>query len=121
MNQFLKEPINKPSDLRSNILLIFGVLVLGLVLAICCETALADEPSDGLTQKTVTLSVENMTCNMCPYTVRKSLEQVSGVKAAKVDFDSKTATVTFNPGQVGVSKLTEATTNAGYPATQIKQ
>ena len=46
------------------------------------------------TPKTVTLAVQNMTCELCPITVKKSLEKVPGVSAVKVDFDRKTATVT---------------------------
>lgn len=44
--------------------------------------------------ETVTLDVQNMTCPVCPITVRKSLEKVSGVNGVKIDFDQKTATAT---------------------------
>lgn len=47
------------------------------------------------TPKTVTLAVQNMTCELCPITVKKSLEKVPGVSAVKVDFDRKTAIVTY--------------------------
>lgn len=67
--------------------------------------------------KTVTLAIENMTCAACPITVRKSLEKVSGVSKVKVDFDTKTATVTFDPAKTDVEALTRATTEAGYPST----
>lgn len=67
--------------------------------------------------KTVTLDVTNMTCEVCPITVRKSLEKVSGVSAVKVDFDRKTATVTYDPDQARPEALSKATTNAGYPST----
>lgn len=67
--------------------------------------------------KTVTLDVKNMTCAACPITVRKSLEKVSGVSKVKVDFDTKTATVTFDPAKTDVEALTRATTEAGYPST----
>ncbi|MGH8333013.1 MAG: mercury resistance system periplasmic binding protein MerP [Pseudomonas fluorescens] len=67
--------------------------------------------------KTVTLDVKNMTCELCPITVRKSLEQVSGVQSAKVDFDKKTVTVTFDPDKAQPDALIKATTNAGYPST----
>jgi mercuric ion binding protein len=67
--------------------------------------------------KTVTLDVKNMTCELCPITVKKSLEKVSGVSAVKVDFDKKTATVTFDPDKAQPEALTQATTNAGYPST----
>ena len=66
--------------------------------------------------KTVTLSVENMSCATCPITVRKALEKVPGVTKAKVDFDTKTATVTFDPAKAKVEDLTRATTDAGYPS-----
>jgi mercuric ion binding protein len=46
------------------------------------------------TPQTVTLDVQNMTCELCPITVKKSQEKGSGVSAVKVDFDKKTATIT---------------------------
>lgn len=68
------------------------------------------------TAKTITLSVQNMTCELCPFTVKKSLEKVSGVSAVKVDFDKKTATVTYDADKAQLEALTKATTNAGYPS-----
>jgi mercuric ion binding protein len=47
--------------------------------------------------KTVTLDVQNMTCSLCPITVKKSLEKVSGVTAVQVNFDKKTATCGKGP------------------------
>ncbi len=66
--------------------------------------------------KTVTLAVQNMTCELCPVTVKKSLEKVAGVSAVQVDFDKKTATVTYDPDKARPEALTTATTNAGYPS-----
>ena len=80
------------------------------VLAALPLAALAAAP------RTVTLDVKNMTCALCPITVKKSLEKVSGVSAVKVDFDKKTATVTYDPDKAQPEALTEATTNAGYPS-----
>lgn len=72
--------------------------------------------------KTVTLDVQNMTCSLCPVTVKKSLEKVSGVSAVKVDFNKKTATITDDPDKAKAEALTNATTNAGYPsAVQSKE
>lgn len=70
--------------------------------------------------KVVTLDVDNMTCALCPYTVKKSLTKVSGVEKAEVDYDSKTAVVTFDPSRTNVAALTEATNNIGYPS-KLKQ
>jgi len=33
-----------------------------------------------------------------------------------VDFDKKTATVTFDPDKASSAKLTQATTDAGFPS-----
>ncbi|MES1944494.1 Periplasmic mercury ion-binding protein [Salinisphaera sp. PC39] len=71
-------------------------------------------------EETVTLTVDNMTCAMCPITVRKALERVEGVQSAQVDFESKTATVIYDPEVATVSDLTEATTDAGYPSQRKK-
>ena len=70
--------------------------------------------------KTVTLDVKNMTCAVCPITVKKSLEKVSGVSAVKVDFGKKTAVVTYAPDKTKPEGLTRATTDAGYPSTMRK-
>lgn len=69
------------------------------------------------TPKTVTLDVKNMTCAVCPITVKKSLEKVPGVTAVKVDFAKKTAVVTYDPDKTKLGALTRATMNAGYPST----
>ena len=50
----------------------------------------------GAAEKMVTLAVENMTCALCPLTVRKSLEVVEGVQTVKVSFADKTAVVAFS-------------------------
>ena len=55
-----------------------------------------------------------------PITVRKSLEKVPGVSAVNVDFDRKTATVSFDPDKARPDALIRATTNAGYPSTVQK-
>lgn len=72
------------------------------------------------TPKTVTLAVQNMTCELCPITVKKSLEKLPGVSAVKVDFDKKTATVTYDADTAQPAALTKATANAGYPSSVQK-
>lgn len=67
-------------------------------------------------ERTVTLKVDNMYCELCPLTVKKSLTKVDGVSAAKVSFEKKTATVTFDDAKTNVAALVAATTNAGYPS-----
>jgi len=65
----------------------------------------------------VILDMQNMTCAMCSITIRKALQGVDGVQNAKVDFDSKTANVTFDPNKTNIENLIKTTTNVGYSAT----
>jgi mercuric ion binding protein len=67
--------------------------------------------------QTVILNVQNMTCPVCPITVRMALERVLGVTDAKIDFAKKTATVQFDPDKTNPPTLMKATTDAGYPST----
>jgi len=69
------------------------------------------------TLQTVTLDVQNMTCAVCPITVKKALEKVAGVTDAKVDFDKKTASVSFDPDKASPASLTKATADVGYPSS----
>ncbi len=70
--------------------------------------------------QTVTLSVPGMTCAACPITVKKALARMPGVMEVKVDLNSRGATVTFDDREVTLGQLTEATTQAGYPATVLE-
>jgi mercuric ion binding protein len=85
-------------------------LLLAAVLAVPLAV-LAAEP------QTVVLDVQNMTCELCPITVKKALDKVPGVAATKIDLAKKTATVKFDPERANVAALVKATTNAGYPST----
>lgn len=67
--------------------------------------------------KTVTLSVPGMTCAACPITVKKALTKVEGVRQVEVNFDKREAVVSFDDAKTSAQKLTEATTNAGYPSS----
>jgi mercuric ion binding protein len=69
---------------------------------------------------TVVLDVQNMTCGLCPLTVKKALDRVPGVAAATIDLATRTATVKFDPERADVAALVKATTNAGYPSTVHK-
>jgi len=76
--------------------------------------------ASAMASQTVTLDVQNMTCAVCPITVKKSLQSVSGVSDASIDFAKKTARVTYDPDKAKSDDLTAATTNAGYPSTVQK-
>ena len=88
--------------------------VTSLTSAVAGEAVVAFSKTE---QQTVTFAIDKMTCALCPITVRKAMEQVDGVGEVKVDFDTKKATVTFDPSVATIEAIATASTNAGYPAT----
>ena len=66
--------------------------------------------------RTVTLEVSNMSCALCPITVKQAITKVPGVLDAKVDYDAKAAVVRFDTDRTNVEAITAATRNAGYPS-----
>ena len=70
--------------------------------------------------RTVTLAVSNMTCALCPVTVKKAITKVPGVLGATVDYDTKTAVVRFETEKTTIDAITAATGNAGYPSRPVK-
>lgn len=96
-----------------------GLLIVSLLAstlwipAVHAETT-AEQPNR---QQTVTLNIQNMSCPMCTFTIKKALQKVDGVEQAAVDYDAKTATVTFDVQKTNSSALIKATTDAGYPAS----
>ncbi|NJO22555.1 MAG: heavy-metal-associated domain-containing protein [Sphingomonadales bacterium] len=73
------------------------------------------------TERTETFAIENMTCALCPITVKTVMEHVDGVKSVTVNFDAKTATVVYDPSIATAEAIARASTNAGYPATPAGQ
>lgn len=67
--------------------------------------------------QSATFSIENMTCAICPVTVKKAIEKVNGVQSVEIDFAAKTATVVFDPSVTSIEAIAAASTNAGYPAS----
>ena len=78
----------------------------------------ASEPTlmVAVSQQKVTFIVENMSCALCPVTVKTAMQRVPGVKSVEIDFKAKTATVIFDPSVTTVEAIAAASTNAGYPA-----
>ena len=79
--------------------------------------AAAPLPAVAGASQTVTLDVKNMTCAACPITVKKAINQVPGVVSATVEYESRTAVVTFDPSKTSVEGITKATADAGYPSS----
>ena len=96
-------------------LVILSLASLTIVLPTTYAETTANKQSD---QQTITLDIQNMTCTLCQFTIKKALKNVAGVQQVTVDYDSKTAIVIINPGETNSEALIKASTNAGYPATE---
>jgi len=92
---------------------------LALVLLSTTNSLYAND-SNEVAEKSVTLTVEKMTCVTCPYIVKKSLTQTEGVQSAEVIFDEKKAIVVFDESKTSVEQLIAATTNVGFPSELVE-
>ncbi len=86
-------------------------IFLGIAFAVAAPTEAAEQ--------TVSMSVERMTCALCPLTVRKAMERVDGVQHVEVDYDTKTATVTFDDTKTTAADIAQASTDVGYPSKPV--
>jgi mercuric ion binding protein len=84
-----------------------------LFVALIAQPALA-------AQRIATFSVSNMTCALCPITVKSAISQVPGVISVEVDRDLARATVSYEDTQATADAIAAASTNAGYPATEVQ-
>jgi len=92
-------------------LALFGLIVLApiVIFPAAAQSTAAEE--------TVTFAVTNMTCALCPVTVRRAMESIDGVRSVEIDFEAKTATVFFDPQVATPEQIASASANAGYPAS----
>jgi mercuric ion binding protein len=90
------------------VILAVGLLVAGAGLA-------------GAAERTVTLSVGNMSCASCKYIVKSSLSRVAGVVRVVVSYEAQTATVTYDDRRTNERALTQATGQYGFPSKIVAQ
>lgn len=75
--------------------------------------------------KTASFEIEGMTCEVgCANLIEGKLNKLDGVTEAKVDFDTKTATVTYDADKLDQEKLTKTVEGAGggdlYKVSKVK-
>ena len=63
-------------------------------------------PADDAQLQEVTLKIEGMTCaHGCAATIEKNLNKTEGVAKASVDFDTKTATISYDTHKLSKESL----------------
>ncbi len=75
--------------------------------------------------KTATFEIDGMTCEIgCANLIEGKLNKLDGVTEAKVDFETKTATVTYDADKLNQEKLTKTVEAVGggdlYKVSKVK-
>lgn len=78
----------------------------------------ASDPAAPVWARTVVFSVGKMSCADCSQQIAGMLKKIPGVYTARVDFDARRATISFDPARVSMDRLRAAIEGAGYPITQ---
>ena len=84
------------------------------------SSALSGSAQAATTEQRSVFTIANMTCALCPITVKTAMLGVTGVKSVVIDFEAKTATVVFDPSAATIEAIGASSTNAGYPAQVTK-
>ena len=64
------------------------------------------------------LNVTGMTCQHCVGAVKEALEDLPGVRSARVDLDGGTAQVDYDDAKTSPREMTTAVADAGYQAKE---
>ncbi|MDM5225076.1 copper chaperone CopZ [Cytobacillus sp. NJ13] len=62
----------------------------------------------------MTLNVKGMSCGHCINAIEGSVGELAGVTKVKVNLDSGTVNVEFNPNEVTLDKIKEIIDDQGY-------
>lgn len=92
-----------------------------LCLAILCfsySKAIAETIKTQVNQQIIILHVQNMSCIMCKFTIKKTLQKNPAVHQVAIDLANKTVQIQFDADKTNNTALIKAVTHAGYPATE---
>jgi periplasmic mercuric ion binding protein len=88
------------------------------------DTAQVKETAANTKTETATFKISGMTCPMgCAATIQQKLTDMDGVEEAKVDFDSKTATILFDPAKQTTESFVqtvEKIADGAYKVSDVK-
>ncbi len=73
-----------------------------------------------MTKRKITFPVQGMTCANCATTIERSLNRLSGVVEANVNYASERVTVTFDPGVIREDGIAAGVRSAGYGVTTTR-
>jgi mercuric ion binding protein len=93
-----------------------AALMLGLGATVTSVSFVQSASAAATALAQATFYVDNMTCGLCPATVKAAMSGVKGVQSVEVDPATKTAHVVFDPSLTDAAAIASASEQAGYPA-----
>lgn len=78
-------------------------------------------PQDVGRDQWAVIKIDGMHCHRCEDTIRKALGAFPGVHEVEVDFNSKQASVLYDPTKVTIKPMMDAINDSGYRATGFTQ
>lgn len=64
-----------------------------------------EKETPNMTERSILLEIEGMTCGHCAQTITRHLRGDDGVKDVRIDWESGLAEVTFDPGTTNEDKI----------------
>ncbi len=68
----------------------------------------------------IVVNTPTIQCGMCQKTIEIGLGKISGISGSKVDLETKTTAVTFNPEKTNLVTIEKTISELGYQANEIK-
>jgi copper chaperone CopZ len=100
-----------------------SIAIFSIALATACNTAPAEGSETVVANQEITLAVDGMTCEMgCKKAIEKTLQNLPGVAYAEVDYETKTAKVSFDNNLLHTDAVIQAVNesyNGIYSATPL--
>jgi len=94
-----------------------AIAIFALATMVACKNETKIEKkaiSADATMATANLTIDGMTCEIgCAKLIEGKLQDLDGVKEAKVDFETKTASITYDTNQQDIGSLTATVEKAG--------
>jgi len=104
------------SSLKSRNIVIAAMLFVLLSLSISIITYAVTRDGD----KTETIKINSMVCDMCVDRLNKAIGSIEGVKSVNVDLKNKQAVVSFDESVTSLDKIEDVITATGYEANNKK-
>lgn len=80
-----------------------------------------EAPQQAVANKRVNLALYGMHCSSCASLIERSLNKVSGVNEAHVNFAAEKALVSYDESRTGTDELIAAIKKSGYTASMVDQ